>query len=98
MGSRELSERGISFRRIDDGVYDIWACGVCCGTVWYNSEAWSAYRWFIEGAPVLVLPVTEGAWGKKQKAAGWRRRSDAAIHVAMMASSRIIAKLCGREV
>lgn len=84
---------GITFHRVDEQWYEVYAAGVLVGCVYRDSDAWSYRSWFIEGIP------QETAWGGVNasicKPRGFGTRQTAARHLAIMQSGKILAETSG---
>lgn len=74
----------IKFKRVDGRHYEVFACGVSVGFVYYKRDASSQfYRWFVE----------ENINGKVQKLEGYDTRMAAGVQAAVMNSGKVVAKI-----
>lgn len=78
-------------RKIDEDAWTVFACGIEVGTVYYDREAWSGYRYFIQGG--RRAKIWGGVNSKTQKYAGWCNLRAAAIEVSIMNSGKVIAAM-----
>ena len=81
----------IKAKKTEDGDWEIIACGVSVGYVYYDTEAWSEYRYFIAGE--TQQRVWAGVGGKTKKAAGYRTLRAAAHHLAVMNSGQVLKEM-----
>lgn len=78
----------LSFRKVDEGYYEVLFNGQVLGCLFRDPDAWSYASWFVEG------DRHEYQWGgvnnRTRKRSGFALREFAAERVAMTQSIRII--------
>lgn len=80
----------ITFKKVDDGHYDVYFDGIRLGCVYRDKAAYSYRQWFIEGDRRETIQV----YPSRTKACGFRTREHAAEELARCQSSLLIAAAC----
>lgn len=86
----------VTRRKVDDGIYEVWALGLCLGVIRYNPDAWAHGRWFIDGDR-RETSTHGNTYSTIRKPVGWPTLKSAVEKVAKMSSGRIVAEICNRS-